>query len=217
MRHGNVNKRFGIYVNLCIGSDPTYEAWKPTNRANSFDIIVSRSDPTYEAWKQIKGGNKMSKKTEVPILPMRHGNCPGFFEWLFAWGCSDPTYEAWKLLFGFHLALRKNEVPILPMRHGNFSYPHTGHLALKCSDPTYEAWKQDMGQRRALWRGSFRSYLWGMETIYLNKNTSSEIVFRSYLWGMETWKFCSRKVIPSSVPILPMRHGNHSWYKPFQY
>ena len=58
-----------------IDSDPTYEAWKPSESTRNLIKCYWYSDPTYEAWKQVR-----------PIAN-REDIIPN----------SDPTYEAWKL------------------------------------------------------------------------------------------------------------------------
>ena len=78
----------------------------------------SHSDPTYEAWKPERVSERVSERTTIPILPMRHGNRLGLVSEPETGQYSDPTYEAWKL-DNPNQYLAVAPIPILPMRHGN--------------------------------------------------------------------------------------------------
>ena len=107
-------------------------------------------------------------------------------------------------------------IPILPMRHGNCIEQFLHISAI-----------------------SFRSYLWGMETVNWWGCKNDQWEFRSYLWGMETkmpnvnwekvlfhsdptyeaWKpkSVAHLGMASVIPILPMRHGNPASPYPREY
>ena len=64
-------------------------------------------------------------------------------------------------------------------------------------DPTYEAWKLSGAIAiNSSYFASFRSYLRGMETLFLCPLPIQKLLFRSYLRGMETGD-------ERRIPILP--------------
>ena len=97
---------------------------------------------------------------------MRHGNKGGEkMEKTYMFIPILPMRHGNNFLRAFLTNFLQFRIPILPMRHGN--------IVLKVQKLVFPL--------------SFRSYLWGMETVRVSQKTISLLLpFRSYLWGMET-------------------------------
>ena len=144
---------------------------------------------------------------------------------------SDPTYEAWKLTISKEIVSPLLCIPILPMRHGNYLTMIFSVLTSIIPILPMRHGNFSSLSFQSLLSWSFRSYLWGMETLAVHwRRQDTKHWFRSYLWGMETkdtirscrstlnsdptyeaWKPIKEDedlAFMYFIPILPMRHGN---------
>ena len=125
-------------------------------------------------------------RSDIPILPMRHGN--SYITKI--WFCSHsnipilPMRHGNRILFASQVS--SLQIPILPMRHGNLRLWALRLLPLK----------------------PFRSYLWGMETqkLVVGNENRKFIPILPMRHGNPLPQ--SLSYLGGSIPILPMRHGN---------
>ncbi len=75
------------------------------------------------------------------------------------------------------------------MRNGNLPCFNKTSWCQFRSYPTYEEWKQSTSSSSNKQWQKFLSYLWGMETSFLQLLLLVLLLFLSYLWGMETYVF----------------------------
>ena len=189
-----------------VYSDPTYEAWKQNPTASVLSAVRhipilpmrhgNRGDLIYfpSMWRipflPMRHGNKATLNKygiayDIPILPMRHGNSKkSALQMLLQQAFRSYLWGMETTRCGLVLRMRSG-IPILPMRHGNWEGCATGEEARGI--PILPMRHGNMAE-------------------VLDKVTSFR--FRSYLWGMETLFLCVIHLWFKSIPILPMRHGN---------